>query len=199
MKFTKKRKPAIDKDINKEKRDIIIILKEGEEPDRRLLQKPTESNAQLATMLEEGQLKTGKMVCSKTSSVLITDDHETNDNMDRYTYLIMTESGGETNKDRDYLTGNIKKAMRALKKVKRNTMVCTMDKQVNEMRTRKLLEYICRKEDMDLSLYMSKIRRQSTIYTQEETRRNRGKHLRRYYEKHGKGCKYRGYTNRQSG
>ncbi|CAH1107690.1 unnamed protein product [Psylliodes chrysocephalus] len=172
----KRCKAAIDTETSKEKRDIIIILKEGEEQERRLLQKPIESNPQLATMLEERQLKTGKMVCSKTSSVLITDDHESNNNMDRYTYLIMTESGGETNEDRDNLTENIKKAMRALKKVNRNTVICTMDKQVNEIRTRKLLEYICRKEDMDLSLYMSRTRRrQSTFYGQEDkqTRRNK--------------------------
>lgn len=163
---------------NKEEDDVILILKEGRGRDNTLLQKYVKRNPQLVTMLENGQLKGGKMICSRTTNVIIADDYKSNDNMETYTYFVMTETGGETLEDRKELLDNIEKVIDIASKAGRRTTTCVVEKNINETKIRKIIEYTCRKKNTKITLSTTKMGKASEIgeenqYIKGETKRNR--------------------------
>lgn len=147
-----------------ENEDQIIIIKAGEEQDR-TLREATERNPQLTALLREGKIEPGKMACSITTNGIIGEDDVIENSMDRYTYLIMTEGGGETLTDKVSLNADLQKAIEIARKNGRSKTVCTLTKSVNEICARKMLEYTFRKEKYQITMCSNKTKQESNMHS----------------------------------
>lgn len=102
------------------------------------------------------------MICSVSTSGILDENEEVRGNVEKYTFLIMAKEGGQTKEDKVILKKNLDKAMEIAHRNKRKHITSLTTKQIDMLSIRKLLEYICRRRQMEVEMYSKTSERRDT-------------------------------------
>ncbi|PSN39855.1 hypothetical protein C0J52_21000 [Blattella germanica] len=141
--------------LQREDEDLFIITKGVENKETKIMNKIKYINPQIQKIMDEGKIKTGKMICSITLNETMGEDFEERNNK-RFIYVIVTEDGGNTIEDKANLMTNLDKILNIIRKNARINTTCITIKCVEERSMRKVVEYFGRKNDIQISMYNTK-------------------------------------------
>lgn len=147
-----------------EAEDLIVLTTTKEGLDDKNLEKVKKRDPYIETIIKEKQLNLGKLTCSVTTNGIIDENDVIKNKTEKYTYLISTSEDD----DRHRLCEGLNKAFEIAKKNKKEKISCTTTDHINHRSVRQMLEYIGRKENIQIDMY-KKTRRKSTISGKEES------------------------------
>lgn len=142
-----------DSTSNEADKDLIILMVRDDADQTDIeITKVLERSPVLQALLETGKMAPGKMICSVTKSEIITEDSELQSNTTQNVFLTMLGEEMDKPSAKTAFINVMKRIAERSKTMGMGRAECVVHKNADFAETRKMLEYACRKTDLQIVL-----------------------------------------------